>query len=47
VRVPDCVRLRADGSSERRGIVPDVLVPWGPADSPMMRVEKAAAVLAR
>jgi hypothetical protein len=47
VRVPDCVRLRADGSSERRGIVPDVLVPWGPADSPMMRVKKAAAVLAR
>jgi hypothetical protein len=47
VHVPDCVRLRADGSSERRGIVPDVLVPWGPADSPMMRVEKAAAALAR
>jgi Peptidase family S41 len=45
VLVPDCVRLRADGSNERRGIVPDVLVPWGPSDSPWLRTAKAAQAL--
>lgn len=45
VHVPDCVRLRADGSNERRGIVPDVLVPWGPSDSPWLRTVKAARAL--
>lgn len=47
VHVPDCVRLRADGTSERRGVTPDMLVPWGPSDSAVMRVEKAAAALAK
>jgi Peptidase family S41 len=47
VHVPDCVRLRADGSNERRGIVPDVLVPWGPSDSPWLRTVKAAQTLER
>lgn len=47
VHVPDCVRLRADGSNERRGIVPDVLVPWGPSDSPWLRTLKAARTLER
>lgn len=47
VHVPDCVRLRADGSNERRGIVPDVLVPWGPSDSPWLRTVKAARTLER
>lgn len=47
VHVPDCVRLRADGSDERRGIVPDVLVPWAPSDSPWLRTAKAAEALAR
>lgn len=45
VRVPDCVRLRADGSSERRGIVPDRLLPWAPSDSAWQRAAKAAAAL--
>jgi len=47
VHVPDCVRLRADGSNERRGIVPDVMVPWGPSDSPWLRTMKAAQTLGR
>lgn len=47
VHVPDCVRLRADGSNERRGIVPDMVVPWGPSDSPWLRTMKAAQTLGR
>lgn len=47
VHVPDCVRLRADGSNERRGIVPDVMVPWAPSDSPWLRTVKAAQTLER
>lgn len=45
VHVPDCVRLRADGSNERRGIVPDTMVPWAPSDSPWQRTEKAVQTL--
>lgn len=45
VGTPDCVRLRADGSSERRGVVPDVFVPWAPSDSAYQRAQKAAAAL--
>lgn len=45
VHVPDCVRLRANGSNERRGIVPDVVVPWAPSDSPWQRTVKAAQTL--
>jgi Peptidase family S41 len=41
VRVPDCVRLRADGSNERRGIMPDRIVPWAPSDSAYQRAQKA------
>ncbi|MFT3953760.1 MAG: S41 family peptidase [Piscinibacter sp.] len=47
VHVPDCVRLRADGSNERRGITPDVMVPWAPSDSPWLRTVKAARTLER
>ncbi len=47
VHVPDCVRLRADGTNERRGIVPDVMVPWAPSDSPWLRTLKAAQTLER
>jgi C-terminal processing protease CtpA/Prc len=46
VHLPDCVRRRADGSSERRGVVPDVLVPWGPSDSQFERMEKTVRALA-
>lgn len=45
VETPDCVRLRADGRSERRGIEPDRPIPWGPSDSPYLAAEKAARVL--
>lgn len=47
VHVPDCVRLRADGTSERRGVIPDRFVPWGPSDSALQAVEKAVATLQR
>jgi hypothetical protein len=47
VHAPDCVRWRADGSSERRGVTPDRLVPWGPSDSAYERAAKVADVLRR
>jgi hypothetical protein len=47
VHAPDCVRLRADGSNERRGVAPDVSVPWGPSDSAYQRAQKTAAALVR
>jgi peptidase S41-like protein len=40
VKMPDCVRLRADGSDEVNGITPDVLVPWAERDSEYQRVNK-------
>jgi C-terminal processing protease CtpA/Prc len=45
VRMPDCVRLRADGSNEVAGITPDVLVPWAPRDTPFQRASKLAQAL--
>lgn len=45
VRVPDCVRLRADGSNERRGVVPDRIVPWAPSDSAHQRARKTLDTL--
>lgn len=33
VRLPDCARLRSDGSNEVSGIVPDILLPWVEKDS--------------
>jgi hypothetical protein len=40
VKMPDCVRLRADGSNEVNGITPDVAVPWAERDSPYQRAKK-------
>ncbi len=40
--LPDCARLRADGSNEVRGIIPDVALRWGRHDGPSLR---AAALL--
>ncbi len=34
LELPDCARLRADGSNEMMGVQPDVLVGLGPADGP-------------
>lgn len=45
VHVPDCVRLRADGSNERRGIIPDHLLPWAPSDSAYQRARKTLEAL--
>lgn len=45
VHVPDCVRLRADGSNERRGVVPDRLIPWAPSDSAFQRTQKTVDAL--
>ena len=40
VKIPDCVRLRADGTNEVAGITPDVLIPWRRNDSPYQRVKR-------
>lgn len=45
VHVPDCVRWRRDGRSERHGIAPDLLVPWAPSDSAWQKAIKAAQTL--
>ena len=45
LKLPDCVRLRADGTNEVLGLVPDVLVPWRTRDSPFQRAAKAAKAL--
>ncbi len=33
LQLPDCARLRKDGSNEINGVIPDVLVPWRNFDS--------------
>ncbi|HEV2802596.1 MAG TPA: S41 family peptidase [Pyrinomonadaceae bacterium] len=45
VKIPDCVRLRADGSNEVEGITPDVLVPWRRNDSPYQKVKRVFDIL--
>jgi hypothetical protein len=45
VKMPDCIRLRADGSDEVDGIIPDVLVPWARRDSEHQRVNKLVAAI--
>ncbi|HEX8292616.1 MAG TPA: S41 family peptidase [Pyrinomonadaceae bacterium] len=47
VKIPDCVRVRADGSNEVAGITPDSLIPWRRNDSPFQRVKRVFDVLAR
>jgi Peptidase family S41 len=47
VRMADCARLRADGTNEVAGIVPDVLVPWSAHDSASQRAAKLAHALGR
>ncbi|HEU4698733.1 MAG TPA: S41 family peptidase [Gemmatimonadales bacterium] len=46
VQLPDCVRLRADGSNEVAGIRPDVEAGWQPGDDDLARAAKARAALA-
>jgi len=45
VKMSDCARLRADGSNEASGVVPDVLLPLASRDSPYQRATKVAAGL--
>ncbi len=47
VKIPDCVRLRADGSNEVAGITPDVLVPWQANDTRYQRANRVFDVLAK
>ena len=43
--VPDCARLRADGSNEVMGIRPDVLVSFGTRDGPHQRAARVLNLL--
>jgi len=45
LKMPDCVRFRADGSNEVNGITPDILLPWSGHDSDFQRVSKLLAAL--
>ncbi len=45
VKMPDCVRYRADGTNEVEGVTPSVLVPWRANDSPLQRARRAIDVL--
>lgn len=46
MKVPDCVRYRADGSNEVEGVTPDVPVAWRKGQSRHQRSARAAAALA-
>jgi hypothetical protein len=45
VRMPDCVRFRADGSNEVGGITPDVMIPWRPNDTPFQKAKRTVEAL--
>jgi hypothetical protein len=45
VKLPDCVRYRADGTNEVEGVEPDVLVPWRVGLSPHQRSLRAVRTL--
>lgn len=45
MEVPDCARIRADGSNEVRGIEPDILVGFRHSDGPRNRARAFAAKL--
>ena len=45
LEVPDCVRYRADGSNEVRGIIPDVMTGVRANDGPKLRAQLTAAKL--
>lgn len=42
VKMPDCVRLRADGTNEVEGITPDILIPWRASDSPYQKSRRVS-----
>jgi hypothetical protein len=45
LNLPDCVRFRADGSNEVRGIIPDLLLPWRANDGRAFRARLLEAAL--
>jgi hypothetical protein len=45
VRIPDCARLRADGTNAVAGVTPDVGLPLLDRDSPFQRATKVVAGL--
>jgi C-terminal processing protease CtpA/Prc len=45
VMIPDCARLRADGSNEIDGIQPDVLIGFRRADTARQRAQRLAKAL--
>jgi hypothetical protein len=47
VKIPDCVRVRADGSNEVAGITPDTLIPWRSGDSPYQKVKRVVDILSQ
>lgn len=47
LRMPDCLRLRSDGTNEVAGITPDVLVDWREDEDDAARAVKARAALER
>lgn len=45
VKIPDCVRLRADGTNEVGGITPDQLIPWRANDNRYQRTKRVEDAL--
>lgn len=45
LRMPDCLRLRADGTNEIAGIEPDVRAGWTPDDDDALRASKTLAAI--
>lgn len=45
LKLPDCVRFRADGSNEVRGIIPDLLLGWRANDGRSFRARMLEAAL--
>lgn len=45
VKMPDCVRIRADGTDAVYGVMPDFLIPWTKHDSDYERAEKLFVAL--
>lgn len=45
LELPDCVRFRADGSNEVRGVIPDLLLPWRANDGRAFRARMLEAAL--
>lgn len=45
--MPDCIRLRRDGTNEVAGITPQVLIPWRGNDSGVQRARRVLEVILR